>query len=343
MFTDLPLPAQTAYTQLVEALQSREVTRCVADVSGSFNRKTVSGRDYWYYQSRGLGGAMRQIYLGPQSEQLDALVARRQSRSDDALRVASATAEHALKLGCEGMLPLHLRVINKLAEEGFFRAGGVLIGTHAFIAAGNQLGVKWGSGERTQDLDFAHAGKNLSVALPTNASLDLPSAIDALALGFVPASSLDGLQGGSWVHPKDPTFRLDFLTPMTRANQTLVNVSAFNAQFHALRYMEFSLEGVTQAAAFARTGDPCLVSVPNPARMAIHKLIVCGLREGAFAAKAAKDLAQAASLIAFYSERSPAQLQTAYEDALARGPKWRTLLSAGLEQMRKTYPQIQFP
>lgn len=128
------------------------------------------------------------------------------------------------------------------------------------------------------------------------------------------------------MHPTDPSFRLDFVTPMDRTGKDLVTIPAFNAQFQALRYMEFSMEGVQQAAVFSRIGEPCLVTVPDPARMAIYKLIVSGIRTGTFATKANKDIAQAVSLISFYAERSPAQIVAAYEDAMSRGPKWRAAL-----------------
>ncbi len=36
----------------------------------------------------------------------------------------------------------HLSVILRLNEFGFFRVGGVLVGTHAFLAYANQLGVR---------------------------------------------------------------------------------------------------------------------------------------------------------------------------------------------------------
>ncbi|MCP5249404.1 MAG: hypothetical protein H6942_12870 [Candidatus Accumulibacter sp.] len=41
-------------------------------------------------------------------------------------------------------------MIKRLADYGFFRAGGLLIGTHAFIAIGNVLGVRWADSQRTQ-------------------------------------------------------------------------------------------------------------------------------------------------------------------------------------------------
>lgn len=343
MFTDLSLLAQTAYAQLVDSLQSLAVTRCITDVPGSFNRKDIGGKQYWYYQSRLLDGSMRQVYLGPHSDRLEALIEARKRKPEAAQRTTSALGAHAVALGAEPILPAHLRVVHKLAHEGFFRAGGLLIGTHAFIAAGNMLGVRWGGDERTQDLEFAHAGKQLALALPSNATLDPSDAISKLEMGFTPVSSLDGVLGGSWIHPTDSTFRLDFLTTMDRTEQDLVMIPAFNAQFQALRFMEFSMEGVTQAVVFARTGEPCLVSVPDPARMAIHKLIVSGLRSGSFTTKADKDVSQAASLISFYVERSPSQIEAAFEDAISRGPKWRKALGVGVENLQRRFPEIRFP
>ena len=133
------------------------------------------------------------------------------------------------------------------------------------------------------------------------------------------------------------------LRPVDRTEQDLVMIPAFNAQFQALRFMEFSMEGVAQAAVFARTGEPCLVSVPDPARMAIHKLIVSGIRSGTFTTKANKDVSQAASLISFYVERSPSQIEAAYADAMSRGSKWRKALGVGVKNLQLQFPELKFP
>ena len=57
------------------------------------------------------------------------------------------------------------RVIAGLASAGVFRAGAVLVGTQAFIAMGNLLGVRWESGLRTQDIDAATT-RVLEIAVP---------------------------------------------------------------------------------------------------------------------------------------------------------------------------------
>jgi hypothetical protein len=46
-------------------------------------------------------------------------------------------------LGCSAMLDKHFRIVHKLSAYGFFKAGGALIGTHAFAAYGNMVGAKW--------------------------------------------------------------------------------------------------------------------------------------------------------------------------------------------------------
>lgn len=335
MFSPLSLTAQTAYAQLHEALQLAELSRSVADAPGSFNQKTVAGKNYWYYQYRDINNSLCQAYLGPDRPALTALIEQRRSaklaHNDKHIK---AFSQAATTLGCMAVASPHLLIVRRLSDAGFFRAGGVLVGTHAFLSAANMLGVRWADASRTLDLDFAHAGSQMQVALHSDAKLDLGDVIASLNMGFVPASSLDGIRGGRWVNPREPGFVLDFLTPMDRTESELVHVKAFNAEFQALRFMEFSLEDIQSAALFTST-QACLVNVPSPARMAVHKLIVSGLRPAAQRTKANKDVQQAAMLYSWLRTHDPASLAAAEQDALARGPKWRQYLEAGMVAMGK--------
>jgi hypothetical protein len=51
---------------------------------------------------------------------------------------------------------------------------------------GNALGVSWGELARTQDLDFAHAGSHVEMALPANLEISTRDAIESLESGFLP-------------------------------------------------------------------------------------------------------------------------------------------------------------
>lgn len=183
------------------------------------------------------------------------------------------------------MIPRHYRVLRRLADYGFFEAGGVLIGTHAFLAYGNMLGVRWGSSDRTQDIEFAHAGKAVSLLLPGTIKVRTGDAIASLGMGFLPVSGLGGKTGGAWLIPKEPEFRLDFLTPRHRgAGKPFVHPQ-LGVTLQPLPFMEYSLQGVEQAV-LPSTEGAVLVNLPDPARYALHKLLIAGEREGAFRVKA---------------------------------------------------------
>src|SRR5690606_23539349 len=248
----LSASAQTAYAQLLEAVQGAELMRSVGNLCGTFARKQVKGRTYWYFQYMELYGRKRQVYVGPDSAQVRKLVqAHRQGGSAPALE---RLAQAAIALGHAAMLPRHFRIVRQLADYGFFRAGGVLVGTHAFLAFGSMLGVRWTEALRTQDVDFAHAGKSVALALPTDLELDLREAIESLQMGLLPIQHMDGTTGATWLDPRDPEFRIDFLTPLGRSGDAPYRHPQLGILLQPLKFMEYLLEDVQQAALIANTG-----------------------------------------------------------------------------------------
>lgn len=101
-------------------------------------------------------------------------------------------------------------MIRRLLDYGFFKAGGVLVGTHAFLAYGNLLGVVWGDASRTQDVDFAHAGKSVSIALPGTVEVDVHRAIESLEMGFLPISGIAGKNRRDWPKSQRTRFSAGF-------------------------------------------------------------------------------------------------------------------------------------
>ena len=215
----------------------------------------------------------------------------------------------------------------------------MLIGTHAFASHGNMLGVGWYDGNQTHDVDFAYADRSVSLALPTNLKFDVHDAISSLEMGFLPASKLDGLVGGSYVIPHQPDFRLDFLTTIGRDDSDLVNFPNLNVAMVPMKFMEFSLQDIRQAALMSEEGA-ILVNVPSPARYALHKLIVAGERSGAFKTKANKDVRQAAALVTFLAKYQPDDLMEAWTDLDSRGKGWRTRFEQGVTMLLCAMPEI---
>ncbi len=337
-FEELSLPAQTAYAQVLDAVLSADHLRSVADLPGSFAQKVVKGNAYWYYQYTEPSGKLKQVYVGPDNAVVRGLIDR--SGQAGAGQGLIPLARSAMSLGCASVLPKHLRVIARLADYGFFRAGGVLIGTHAFLAYGNMLGLRWGDSSLTHDIDFAHAGKRVSLALPATIEVKTHSAIESLEMGFLPVSGLTGKSGATYLNPKEPEFRLDFLTVSHRGGEEVFLHPQLNVPLQPLKFMEFSLENVQQAVLLGPAGA-VLVSVPHPARYALHKLLVYGSREGTFAVKSRKDLHQAAALLAYYQEHGKWDIDEAWVDLMSRGKGWARRARHGVDALDRFYPDIR--
>ena len=336
-FTELSLTAQTAYAQLFDATLASELSRSVGSLRGSFARKTVKGRDYWYFQFTDLGGMLRQFYVGPDAEPVRALVAEaRQSRDEPLVPLVRS----AIALGCAPLLGRHFRVVRRLAEYGFFRAGGMLIGTHAFLTYGNILGLRWAESARTQDVDLAHAGKSLSLALPSTLQVDTHDAIESLRTGLLPIGGLSGKAGPSYLNPKNPDFRIDFLTTLHRGGNEPYEHPQLRVAMQPLKFMEYLLENVGQATVFSDEGA-VVVNIPHPARYALHKLLVSGERSASLLQKARKDLLQAAALLGYLKAVRPWDVEEAWKDLIGRGRGWATRARQGLDALAKSAPDLE--
>lgn len=336
-FTDLSLTAQTAYAELAEQAHIIELQAALSGFPGAFHKRRLKGRDYWYFGFRDLNGKGRMAYVGPDSERVRALVDQFEAWKGRKPLLPLTGA--AISLGCEVVASKHFRIIKRLADYGFFRAGGLLIGTHAFIAMGNLLGVRWGDGQRTQDVDFAHAGKNVSVALPANLKLNVHDTLTSLEMGLLPIRQFEG-GGAQYRNPADPELRLDFVTSMHRKVGEPVVLAELGLVLEPLKFMEFSLQGSTQGCVLAREGA-CIVNLPDPARYAVHKLIIYGERPVRERTKAGKDLLQAACLASFFATRGPIEsFNEAWRDALSRGKGWKTRAEQGKTALLALAPEL---
>ncbi len=336
-YSDLSTAAATAYAELAEQTRSFELSNALSGLVGSFQKLLRKSRAYWYFAYRDLDSKVRMVYVGPDDERVRALVER-----FDATRGTRPLAPHAqaaLALGCAPAAPKHFRIIKRLSEYGFFRAGGMLIGTHAFLALGNLLGVRWTEGASTLDTDFAHAGRNVSLALPADLRIDVHGALESLEMGLLPASQFDGKAGPNYRNPSDHELRIDFVTSATRRRGPVI-MRDLNLALEPLKFMELSLEAPLQACIIAQAGA-CTINVPAPERYAVHKLIVAGERPAAERTKARKDLLQAASLASWFLEAGDVRVfNAAWRDALRRGKGWRTRLLRGKAALLKLAPDL---
>jgi hypothetical protein len=242
--------------------------------------------------------------------------------------------ESASALGVYEVIPKHARVLSRLADHGFFKAGGILVGTHAYLAYQNRLGVRWSMGAQTVDLDFAHADRNISIALNPDFPINTHAAIDSLKMGFLPVN-----ERTRYVKEDEPDFDLDFLTGFHRKNDQPIRLEGLGISLQPMRFMEFSMESPVVSVLPSASG-PIVVNIPSPARYAVSKLLLHPLRlEGSQPEKAKKDLLQAGSLVDVLSNQNPDSLQEAWDDLISRDPKWKECALSGLKSLSALLPQ----
>jgi hypothetical protein len=308
------------YADLRERLEIFEALRGIASLPGDFVTKTVSGRVYHYFQATLVGGRS-QIYLGPDSDEVRRLIAAKLAGSggvqaDEAL--LQRLAAQVTAGGARPVLPDMARIVKRLADSGVFRVGGVLVGTVAFQVLGPHLGIDWANALRTtQDVDLA--ADTIALAIP-DLQADVPAALNALEMGFFPVPRLSRSEPSTSYAIRGRTLRVDLLTPMRKGQSAPVFLRRLNAAALPLRYLDYLIADPVDAVLLA--GMPCLVKVPQPARYALHKLIISQERDVASAAKKQKDLQQAISLIEVLRADRPGDLQLARTALIEHGPGW---------------------
>ena len=338
-WSELSLGAQTSYAELYDMAQAVELAR-FCKLRGSFHRRVIRNRTYVYFNFRDTDQRVRSAYVGPEGPRVQRLIDEFESAGVDSRRQAlTQRARACVALGCNTVLEKHFRIIDKIALYGFFRNGSVLIGTHAFAALGNLRGVRWRGSDTTMDVDFAHAGRNISVALPASLQISVHDAITSLEMGLLPIREFSGRTGSQYRNPGDPELRIDFCTPDVGSDQA-VEVPGLGIALEPLKFMEFSLEGTTQGVMFSHSGA-CVVNLPDPARFAVHKLIIHGERPVAERAKSTKDLQQAAALVEWHLDQGREDaLQAAWLDAIGRGPGWLRRAEQGRRALLRRHPHL---
>ncbi len=320
--------AQTAYHELVSLL----LDEALSDIRGTPTPRKRNGRTYWYDRYR-VGSAVRERYLGEDSPALRQRVERHaelKAASDTRKRertrlVRLLRSERFLGLdGATGSL------VAALARTGVFRLGGVLVGTNAFRLYEGELGLRLSFDQTatTNDIDIASL-ERLSLALGETV---LPSVDEVLGdFDFAPVPSLDGGRVWRW-RQTGSELLVEFLTPsFDEEEEGLRDLAALGVSAQSLHHLNYLIAEPLQAAAVYRDG--VLVRIPRPERFAIHKLIAADRRrDGPDSLKARKDLLQAELLIELLSIDRPGDLEEAYAEAKAQGPRWRERIARSLRR-----------
>lgn len=328
--------AQAAYHDLVSLL----IDDSVSDIRGAPTPRERAGRIYWYDRYR-IGEDTKERYLGEDSESLrsriehhEKLKKQKEERRQERTRLVRLLRSERF-LGLDGATG---SLVAALAKAGTFRLGGVLVGTIAFRLYEGELGLRLSLDQTamTKDIDIASFEK-LSLAVGESV---LPSLNEVLGgFDFEPAPALEPDKVWRWRQSSGEIY-IEFLTPSFTEDEEVRELKALGVSARSLHHLNYLIAEPIPAAAVYRDG--ILLNLPRPERFAIHKLIVADRRrDGPDSQKARKDLMQAELLISVLAEDRPGDLAAAYEDAMARGPRWRQRIEQSLKRTKETRERIQ--
>ena len=330
----LPMETQTIYAELLEHLRGADFARSFADLTGGLTARERGGEQYWYFRTNeGLEGKAQEFYLGPDNESTQKIIQAYREGRENAKENAERLTRLAAMLRSGGLTLTDFtsaKIIKAFASTGVFRLGGVLVGTHAFVAIGNNLGVKWPSALQTQDVDFEAMPKHhvgIGVMQTPQLLANIPKAIESLEMGFMPSVRLHTASKPTTYIVPGKEWRIDLVTaPQGTDRESPVEIPRLGAHAQPLEFMDYLLRKTMDAAVVSNSG--ILVQVPEPARFAVHKLLVASNRDSRSAIKSAKDRKQAFYVMSFLEQERPGDVLLAAEEALARGPCWKRRIKA---------------
>ncbi len=340
IYSETDIQTQTLYAEMIDLLQVIEASRTISSLKGSFSIKVNKGEEYLYFRSYNPCGQLEETYIGKRGEQTERLIRDHANGKPDVTAMAEKLKRISIQIRAGVKMPADkamTRVIRSLADSGVFKNGGVLVGTHAFYAAGLMLGVNWtDETTRTTDVDLAIERK-VAVALP-RIETDIPAALDSLQMGFFPVPRLNYKEPSTNYAIRNSQLRLDVLTPKTTKSDSPVFIKRFNCAAEPLNYLSYLIEAPVPSVLLDTT--PVLINVPQPVRYAMHKLIVSQVRDVSNDAKRRKYLYQAFVIMSVLQENRPFDIKPAWDDLVGRGPRWKKYGEAGLAAMKKIYGDV---
>lgn len=309
----LTRPHERALTLLFAELETtaREQDQAFLGTPGTLARRTnENGTAYWVHRYSDALNRRHETYLGKAD---DPDIVSRVDALRERIDRTNATIASVRLLARAGFATVDRKAfytLASLANHGLFRAGALLVGSHAYGALLNALGVN-AIPYATEDVDIARREKLAISSVPSFLEM-----LRATGIEFFAVPSLDRrAPATSFAERGGARLRVDLLVPSKGDDYPTVAVPELKAHAQGLPYLAYLL-GASQEVPVLSSHGSVLVRVPVPERYAIHKLIVSQLRTKT-SSKPEKDLRQAATLIEALAERFPG----AVDDALAAVPK----------------------
>jgi hypothetical protein len=319
----ISLVVQTLYAELIQQAVAG------SGPSGSLYERKVKDSKFLYLKTT-VGSSREDIYIGRVGfEQTTEKMRKRIEAANVSLKPRQELVRLLKKSGLSAPLPALAHVISALKWYGVMNSA-VLVGTNAYACYPALVGYKLDAGSMgTDDVDIATV--NLAIQ-GDREGLSLEDVLKRADRSFKPLPTLSKSALPARFR-SDQGFVVDVLTQVrSRVSTETIPLPKLQAGATPLQHLAWLVE--QPATAVLLSGAGLLVDIPQPARYAIHKLIVAQKRGSTDRLKRRKDLAQAASLIQALAKSDPASLGEAYESARVQGKKgWADPIKVSLREL----------
>jgi len=323
------------YTELLQQVINSNIT----NHKGMCFYKRSDG--YWYLEIK-IGSQKTQYSIGSDNNELQKKIKNIKKHWEENDEVAKKLRNLVAMLRAGGADVPNAptgRVFEVLEQSGAFKASAIIVGSHAFSAYANMLGIKWTTAlTKTHDIDLAGYNR-IALALYEDSAVNANVETDILNsdLGFTRIMQLNHKHPSTsfTIHKKE--MHVDILTPMIgKPVDRPILVHSLNTYAQPLRFLDYLFESVVPAVVIYNAG--ILINVPHPARFALHKLVISQRRINIKNnLKAKKDIKQASALLHVLSEDRPGDISLAWDAATKMPEKFLTQLEEGMEKLE---PQL---
>ena len=313
---------QTIYSDLKR--RAAEQPFLLVGTPGSVGTREVSGRMFLYRQFYAPSGKKSADYIGPAT---DAAARSRADAIREEIGMTNGLLADARLLAREGYVRVDARtgaIVAALANHGLFRAGAMLVGSHAYGVLLNELGAR-SAAHLTEDIDVAR--QNV-LALGSEGGISFERMLENSTIPLSPIVGFDRkLQPTSYKAPGRDGLRVDLLVPTDGRDVKVLPVPELKAHATALPHLRYLLSEPIDSIVMGRE-SVVPVKVPRAERLAWHKMLVSQLRTST-SEKRAKDIHQAGVLVAILAENDPGALEVAHE-AVPKDARTKTRRGAKL-------------
>ena len=321
MLRPIPPPLLTLYADLAQQVR-------FAQRGGAIYQRTLGGASYLYAKIP-VAGTRRDIFLGRADDELVQEKAAAVRREAVAARERRATIRTLKLRGLRGPDGWLGKILDAVADADLFGRGMVLVGTGAYQLMEPLVAHYLPKASlMTGDVDLVTA--DLAIASESGEAIETILRRADPTIAAVP--ELDIRDFSSRFKGKDTLVEL--LTPiLRRTDATPMPPTQLGAGAAPLQYLRWLIDQPVEAVAL--WGGGVRVTIPAPARYAVHKLILAQKRHRTSREKRLKDLSEAEVLIAVLQAAEPFAIEDALEDARQQGDEgWARPIARSLSELR---------